>query len=195
MATQRQTEQTNPEVLKSNKSLVFHLLLGSISFLFVGLLFAYIYTIFVSRAGSYDLPWIFYLNTVVLYLTSFMLYKVKSRPFEELTKYSLYSLFLIILFFILQILAWLQLFAQLDGSGGQTGIYFLYLLSIIHSLHIIFGIPFHMRYLWQARTYSRMSNPDKEIMTLKIHLIHRYWHFLDILWSILMLVFIIHMFV
>lgn len=186
-------KQLDLKTRKRNKSLVFHLALFSISFLFTGMVLAYGYQILLNNVESYVLPWMFYINTLVLFTVSFILYRTRNAAFPTLLRSSVVVLFLIMLFFILQCVAWWQLFEQLESTSSHNGIQFLYLLSIFHSLHVLAGLPFHISYIRQARLYPVLPTADKSLLDQKFYLIHKYWHFLDILWAFLMLVFILHM--
>lgn len=193
MDKQKRYDPTEIETEKENKSLIFILMLGSISFLFLGMILAYAYYIILYRIASFQLPWIFYLNTLILISTSVLLYKGKDKEFSAYANMSKIALIMIISFFLLQCVAWWQLFSQLHVTQNHQGIEFLYLLSIVHALHVLAGIPFHVSYLRKVKLYTIVPQIRKEIFRYRLELMHRYWHFLDILWLCLMSIFILHM--
>ncbi len=193
MASNKRIDPLEIEHEKENKWLIFHLLLGAISFLFIGLILAYAYQIIVNDVASYTIPWMFYINTLLLISVSILIYRSKGAEFALYRKRSQQVFILIIVFFLLQCVAWWQLFVQLDHTSQRNGIYFLYLLSIVHCLHVIGGLPFHFVYLRKARLYPVLPSVKKSILRYRLHLMHEYWHYLDVLWLILMTTFILHM--
>ncbi|RMF25339.1 MAG: cytochrome c oxidase subunit III, partial [Bacteroidetes bacterium] len=97
-------------------------------------------------------------------------------------------------FLVLQFFAWRSLFAQNVFINTDNSASYLYLLSGLHFLHVVGGLPFLIWFWRQARKRLRepvselvyFSDPDKR---LKLRLLTLYWHFLDGLWIYLVLFF------
>jgi len=164
--------------------------------LFLALSGAYLYSRFQHDLPPIRLPWLFFVNTVVLLGSSWTLLRAQRAYREDDTtdyQRQLYAtLALSMIFLILQALAWAQLFQQRLFVDSDLATSYVYALSILHFLHVIGGIPFLAWFAWQARTRMKepvsvliyFSDPDKRLGLL---LLARYWHFLDLLWIYLVL--------
>ena len=83
--------------------------------------------------------------------------------------------------------------AQKVRLDSGTGAAYLYLLSGVHFLHVIAGIPFLVQFIITSRKKMKepvsvlvyFSDPAKK---LRLRLLSMYWHFLDGLWIFLVLV-------
>ena len=106
----------------------------------------------------------------------------------------IYTIVLSVLFMIMQFFAWTQLFANNIFINSGNSASYLYLLSAVHFMHVIAGLPFLGIFLWTARKRMKepvsvlvyFSDPEKR---LKLRLLTVYWHFLDALWIYLVLFF------
>ena len=107
------------------------------------------------------------------------------------------TLWLTVAFLLVQIAAWAWLFSQnLDLKSGQ-GAGYLYLLSMLHFVHVLAGIPFLWLFLRKFNRQVQMelggqlffSDPEKR---LQLRLVSMYWHFLDGLWLLLVLFFLVN---
>lgn len=183
------------------KNILLFLTLAGLSMLFLSLSFAYVYTRSLSKLPPLQLPWLFYVNTLVLLGSSYSLWQSKKAYLEDRTdKYqvNLYiTILLSLIFLVLQVIAWYSLFSknimiQTDNSAG-----YLYVISGLHFFHVVVGLPFLFYFIIQARKYMiepvsvlvYFSDPHKR---LNLRLISIYWHFLDILWIYLMIFFFIN---
>lgn len=191
-----------------NESMIFHpkniilfLTLAGLTMLFLSLSFAYVYTRTLSKLPPLQLPWLFYVNTLVLLASSYTLWQSKRAYLEDMTgryQQTLYiTISLSLLFLVLQGIAWYSLFNQniLIQSDNSAG--YLYVISGLHFFHVVAGLPFLIYFSLQAKKYMiepvsvlvYFSDPHKR---LNLRLISIYWHFLDILWVYLMVFFVVN---
>lgn len=174
------------------------LLLFSLSVLFLALSAAFIYTRVQSQLPPLLLPPIFLFNTLILLGSSgAMMWATRCYKQDETERYKgalTLTISLSFLFLVAQIYGWStlfgqQIFIQTDNSAG-----YLYLISALHFLHVIGGLPFLVLFLWRAHKNMKepvsvliyFSDPDKR---LRLRLLTIYWHFLDALWIYLVLFF------
>jgi len=130
-------------------------------------------------------PWLLWLNTGVLLLSSFVFHFTKlaaDRNEHEKTKNGLYLIgFLAYSFLIGQLLVWYQLMSS--GYYGTTNVAnaFFYLFTALHGLHLIGGL-----YFW-GRTTAKFLNKNSKAEDTKhsIELCAIYWHFLLAVWVVL----------
>ena len=177
--------------------LLFLVLLG-ISALFLSLSAAFVYTRIQGNLPPLKLPALFLLNTLILLGSSGTMYWAGSSYRKDHTGHyqtALLATMGLSLFFLLaQALAWKTLFEQniflsTDNSAG-----YLYIISGLHFLHVIAGLPFLGAFYHKARHHMKepvsvlvyFSDPEKR---LKLRLLSIYWHFLDGLWVYLVLFF------
>lgn len=162
--------------------------LASITMMFAALTSAYI----VRRAGGnwleFQLPAIFYYNTVTILASSVTLH-LSYRAFKQGNS-SLYKLLLLVtfglglLFVGLQYEGWTQLEAmgvplRLNPSGD-----FIYVISAVHAAHVLGGIAT----LIVAGMHAFMLPPKvTPARKLRFELTLTYWHFVDFLWLYLLI--------
>jgi len=169
--------------------------------LFLGFTVAYMYNRVQFGLQSVALPNLFYFNTLILILCSFLFTKTKRAYLDDDT--ALYQKLLwatlacTLLFLLLQVLAWLQLKAMNSHliEGNMTT--YLYALSGLHFAHVIAGIPFLCRFLYVA--HFRMKEPVSVLVYFadpykkrSLDLLSTYWHYLDLLWIFLVLFFLLN---
>ena len=177
------------------------LVLGSITALFLGFSFAYIYSRIQSGEAPVDIPILFYANTILLTGSSYTLIETKKAYENDQTsryKSLLWAtMILSTLFLIGQIFAWNQMIAMnIDLTSSNMASY-LYVISAIHLAHVIGGLPFlgffirdaRKRLVEPASVLVYLSDPDKKrrLMALSI-----YWHFIDALWIYLIIFFLVN---
>lgn len=193
--------QLNESLIFHPKNIILFLTLAGLTMLFLSLSFAYVYTRTLSKLPPLQLPWLFYVNTLVLLASSYTLLQSKQAYLEDMTGRYQQTLYITIslsfLFLVLQGIAWYSLFnqnimIQSDNSAG-----YLYVISGLHFFHVVAGLPFLIYFSIQAKKYMiepvsvlvYFSDPHKR---LNLKLISIYWHFLDILWVYLMVFFVIN---
>lgn len=186
----------------TGKTFLFYGLVGS-SMLFLAL--TLLYTIWYSRntaVDNFSLPKIFTVSTVVILLSSYSL-SLCNRAFkDDDTKTLLLSLSstftLSIIFCGLQIAGWIDMIEAGLNFKSHNGIAFLYIISGVHFLHVVGGI-IYLFYL-NLKAFDIWNDPVKSLVFFsnnyeltKIQLFSSYWHFIDVLWTILFFTFLFTM--
>ena len=130
-------------------------------------------------------PWLLWINTGILILTSFVFHKTKvfsqNNEFEK-AKNSLFIVgFLTFAFITGQLLVW-QYFVSLGQyASTNPANAFFYVLTALHGLHILGGL-----YFW-AKVTIQLVKSNYNVIKIKqnIELCAIYWHFLLIVWLVL----------
>ena len=134
---------------------------------------------------SLSQPWLLWINTLILILTSVAFHRTKvlaeKNEFEK-TKNSLFVVgFLTFAFITGQLLVW-QHFVNLgEYASTNPANAFFYVLTALHGLHILGGL-----YFW-AKVTTQLFKENYNISKIKqnIELCAIYWHFLLIVWFVL----------
>ena len=167
------------------------LVLFGICALFLAFSAAFVYSRVQSELPPIKVPILFVLNTLILLASSGTIVWAKRSYLADNTANYIKALWwttgLSVFFMVMQFIAWGQLFSEniLPSSDNSAG--YLYVLSIMHFLHVVAGLPFLLMFLWVAKKRMKepvsvlvyFSDPDKR---LKLRLLTIYWHFLDALW-------------
>ncbi len=181
--------------------IVLTLVLFGITSLFLGLSGSYLYNRIQSGAPPIELPSLFYYNSLLLVLASLALMRAKKMYVSDQTeRYKLYVIVTLVLsfaFLIFQIFAWQQLQASEIFINYSNMASYLYLISAVHFIHVVAGIPFLVVFIYKAIKYMKtpvsvlvyFSDPAKKRSLI---LLSWYWHFLDGLWIYLVLFFLIN---
>jgi cytochrome c oxidase subunit III len=181
--------------------IILTLLLSGVSMLFLGFSGAYLYTRIQTGVLPIILPTLFYFNTLIILASSFTMIKVKRSYLDDDTatfkKYLWITLFLSLLFLTLQIMAWLQLYSLKIALAQSTLASYIYLISGLHFLHLLAGIPFLIHFIYIA--YRRMQDPITVLVYFAdpdkyrlLNILNIYWHFLDGLWVYLVAFFLLN---
>jgi cytochrome c oxidase subunit 3 len=174
------------------------LLLAGVTMLFVGMVGSYIYQRIVMNIEPIALPYSFILNTAFLVGSSLTFVQAKKSYLSDNTnRYKVYLFFtlgLTVCFIVGQSIAWYLMVkdGQLPSSGPGTG--YIYAIAVLHLIHVFAGLPFFALFLVAAVKRMKepvsvliyFSDPEKK---LKLRLLEVYWHYLDVLWIILVLFF------
>jgi len=130
-------------------------------------------------------PWLLWINTLILIITSFIFHKTKvlsdKNDFEKAKNYLLLVGFLTFAFITGQLLVW-QYYVDLGQyASTNPANAFFYLFTALHGLHILGGLFF-----W-AKATTKLIKKDFSVLKIKqaIELCAIYWHFLLIVWFIL----------
>ena len=180
-------------------SIMLYLFLAGLTMIFVGLSAAFMYSRFTSHQPPIKIPFLFLLNTLVLYSSSLFLKEAEKKyKLDDTSGYQRMLLLTILatfLFMGLQYVGWEILKEENPKlfEGGNLSSY-VYAISIIHVFHILGGLPFFLVFFYTAIMRMRepvtvliyFSDPAKQ---LQLKLLTRYWHFLDYLWIYLMVFF------
>ena len=129
-------------------------------------------------------PWMLWLNTAILVLSSIVFHFTQSyskRELYEKTKNCLYFIgFLAYAFLIGQLIVWYQLMGTGYYATTNVANAFFYLFTTLHGLHIVGGI-----YFWGKTTSKFLKKIDKKDTNHQIEICAIYWHFLLAVWIVL----------
>ena len=174
------------------------LVLFGVTALFLAFSAAFVYTRVQADLPPLQIPPIFIFNTLVLVGSSLtMMWAHRCYLSDQTERYQLAlasTIGLTILFMVLQWVGWMQLQASGLWLGEYGSIDYLCIISFLHFAHVLAGLPFLVLFLIAARRKMKepvsvlvyFSDPEKQ---LKLRLLTRYWHFLDLLWIYLVLFF------
>ncbi len=188
------------EDLHPYETLLYLGMFGS-GLIFLFLVIAFLYSGLNQLEGlNHKIPISFLISTLLLILSGYTATKMRLYYQEERTEKLINSLrntlFLGAAFTILQFLGWIELDRMgIDFKGIPSGS-FLYLLSGIHIVHLIGAMIFALILWSQIRKNQRdavhhlilLTNPFEK---MRIRLFTVYWHFMDGIWLILFLLFIL----
>ncbi|RMD69434.1 MAG: heme-copper oxidase subunit III, partial [Bacteroidetes bacterium] len=173
------------------------LLMAAIGMLFLGIMGAWVYNRVQADLPSVHVPWLFYPNTLLLAGASWAMERARKAYRHDDAADFLRKLRLVLIlsvaFLVSQAIAWYLLFvAQLDPAANNSMGY-LYALSGLHFVHVLGGLPFLAWYLFRCRKRLRAEADQLVFFSdaeqrLRLRLLAMYWHFLDALWVILLLV-------
>ena len=159
--------------------------MGSILMFFGGLTSAYIVRKPEGNWLEFVLPEYFTFSTVIIVLSSVVLFFVKGQLRKNNSAFQLVLsvLLLGLLFTFFQFKGWQQLIAQgvyLTGEGSNASGSFLYVLTLAHLVHLLGGLVALIYVTIQAK-----NNAFTIKNSLAIDLTSVYWHFLALLWLFL----------
>lgn len=164
---------------------VFLAVVGSLFSLFIS---AYLMRVGEGEWWSTPLPRQLWLNTAVLILSSIALEWARSAALSgrgNAMRIALVTAFaLAVLFLAGQVLAWRELTADGYGLAGNPASSFFYVITGMHGFHIAGGLLALGRTMVNAR-----SGPVTSGMRLGVELCASYWHFMLVVWLILLALF------
>jgi len=171
-----QPSDSKPQTAVAIRRTGFIFLMATVALLFGTLGFAFL-MLPQKVAVPFRVPLIFYLNTLLLIGSSVVLHLGYTRRVYMGTKWLTPAILIGVLFVLLQAYGWYELYAQglyFAGSGNKISL--LYLLTIVHALHLVGGLGFllfvRLRYFANGRNYYELAL--------------YFWHFLGILWVYLL---------
>ena len=130
-------------------------------------------------------PWLLWINTVILMISSYVFHKTKIasdlNDYEKIKKGLFMVGFLTFAFLLGQSIVWYQLLKLGYFASTNVANAFFYLLTTIHGLHLLGGLIF-----WGLAT-SKLLKGNYKISNMQrtIELCAIYWHFLFFVWLIL----------
>jgi cytochrome c oxidase subunit 3 len=181
--------------------IILTLVIAGITALFLGFTGAYLYNRIQQGVPPVRLPSLFFVNSLFILGTSLLLVRAqRAYALDNTQKFrsSVWiALFLTIGFLTMQIFAWQQLQAANTGLTSSTMASYMYLISGLHFLHLVGGIPFlavfiynmHLRMRDPVTVLMYFTDPDRK---RTLHMLAIYWHFLDGLWLYLVAFFLIN---
>jgi cytochrome c oxidase subunit 3 len=126
-------------------------------------------------------PWLLWLNTAILILSSFALQKARSAAEQgrvEVIKSGLLAAGVLAFAFLAgQLVVWQQLVALGYFAAANPANAFFYVVTALHGLHLLGGLVAWGRTsakVWHARDVAEVH--------LSVELCAVYWHFLLIIW-------------
>ncbi len=177
------------------------LLLVGLGALFLSLSAAFVYNRMQNGLPPVRVPVLFLFNTLILLGSSWCMEwanrcykKDRSAAFQQAL---LLAMGLSLLFLFAQTIGWRSLLHQNIWINSSNAASYLYLVSGLHFLHVIGGLPFLLKFYAYARIHTKdpvnalvyFSDPEK---ALRLRLLRIYWHFLDALWIYLVVFFFIN---
>ncbi|MEO1653932.1 MAG: cytochrome c oxidase subunit 3 [Bacteroidota bacterium] len=164
----------------------FALWLGIVS---IVMLFAAFTSAYIVRQSEgdwliFDLPQLFWVNSVVLILSSMTMHwaliNARKDNINMLKVAISITTVLGIAFLVGQVYAWGDLVKDgvfFAGTESNPAGSFLYVITGVHAVHLVSGVIFLFIALYSAFTYRIHSKK-----LTRIEMCATYWHFLDILW-------------
>jgi cytochrome c oxidase subunit III len=156
----------------------------------VTMTFAALTSAMIVRKGSsmdwqtFTLPWVLYVNTAVLLISSVTLEIARRRvatfmggvkiPGESPARWLYITLVFGLLFVIGQYVAWGRLSAEGFYLATNPSSSFFYLLTAAHVLHVLGGLG--------GLLYVTIKLRKSELRRSTLVAASRYWHFVDVLW-------------
>jgi len=180
-------------------SIILYLILAAITFLFAGVMGAYMYNRFTVTLPPIHIPNLFYLSTVVILAVSYLCQRVLTffdkGDFAKLNNYWIYILIGLFIFGLMQYFGWNELIRSGYPASSNNSIGYLFALSALHLIHILGGLPFHLKENWRhylikkKDDFAALEYLSQQSNRERLLLICKYWHYLDILWLVLMIFF------
>jgi len=163
--------------------------IGSILMMFAGLTSAYIVKRNQANWVTFDLPQLFWYSTAAIVLSSITLFLAgKAFKAREMAKYRnlvTATVILGIVFIVLQVFGFIQLWDKGITLQGNVSYSFLYVIVLLHAVHVIGGIIALI--VLFAKAFSKKT---KNYNAVSVDVVSTYWHFVDVLW-IYLLIFLI----
>ena len=181
--------------------MMLYLGLVGIGVLFLFLVLAYAHTHYNAQlpVGLKPFPKFFSISTIVLLISSYVLGQAprlyRTDDVANLVRCLGATLLLGCIFSGLQVLGWRELMQQGVFFEGQASGTYVYLISALHVVHLLGGMLFLLALLLRTMHASRdavrtlvfIRNPYRR---LQLRVLSIYWHFIDVLWVALFLVFV-----
>ncbi|MFZ2905002.1 MAG: cytochrome c oxidase subunit 3 [Cyclobacteriaceae bacterium] len=174
-------EEANQPLAMNPKKFAMWLFCVSVVMVFGALTSAYIVRQAEGNWSEFDLPVLFWVNTVVILVSSVSLHwaylAAKQDRLETLKIALIITTILGGSFLVGQFMGWVDLVNQRVYWVGNPSGSFVYVLSGLHGLHIIGGVVYLLIVLkstFQYKVHSKSLNQIEMCVT--------YWHFLGGLW-------------
>jgi cytochrome c oxidase subunit 3 len=180
---------------------LLYLAMVSSGLIFLFLVVAFLYSGLNQLEGlNHRMPIAFLISTFMLVLSGYTATKMRLHYQEEnipKLEASLRNTFVLgVAFTILQFAGWKELTDMGINFTGIPSGSFLYLLSGIHIFHLLGAMIFALMLLIQLRRTQEdgirklilVTNPYEK---MRIRLFTVYWHFMDAIWLILFLLFVL----
>ena len=165
--------------------------IGSMIMMFAGLTSAYIVKRSQANWVMVEIPWMFWLSTATILLSSLTMHlalkSFKERRMQAYRRFMVLTAILGIGFLVLQV-AGFQAYRSMDirlvGAGSNASHSFLLAIAGMHGLHVLGGV-IALTFMAVKAISSRKRSYD----SVPVEVVATYWHFVDILWIYLILFF------
>lgn len=168
------------------KKFALWLFMVSIIMIFAALTSAYLVRQGEGNWFEFDLPPIFWLNSVVILASSVTMhvayFAAKKDNLELVKIFTTITTILGLSFLVLQVFAWEELVNMGVYFVGNPSGSFLYVLTGLHGFHLITGVIYLLILLTSTYKYKVHSKS-----MVQMEMCTTYWHFLDGLWIYLFL--------
>ncbi len=183
-----------PQAASSGRvSLAMHLLILSLTVLFAASLVGYVVTRARLEDGAVSIPALLWASTAALLLAGGLLEvalrRVRAGRASGARPALLAAATASVAFLALQVPALLQLLRAHPGAqeAGNPLLGFVFFLVLLHALHVVGGMVAMAAVLWRTRTRALAAVADGAALQQTA----RYWHFLDIVWVVMFVVFLL----
>ncbi len=181
---------------------IIFLVLVGVTVMFLACSAAFVYTRYTSDLPGIKMPSMFFLTSTVLLLSSVVLNYCR-KYFDKNSlpklKYALSgTLVLTLLFLAGQIIGYYQMIVAEQYINSNHSLSYLYLVSGLHFIHVIFGIPFLgwllIQVFWQSRKedFNQLLFFSNKKFRSQLRYVTIYWHFVDGLWIYLLFLFLLN---
>jgi cytochrome c oxidase subunit III len=157
--------------------------IGSIIMIFAALTSAFVVRRAAGNWLEFELPSLFFFNTIVIVLSSVTL-QLSYNAFKGGNESRYKSLLIVTMilgfaFVVLQYMAWMAMSAQGLTITANPSSSFVYVIPGMHAAHVLGGIAALM-----TATVHAFALPYKPVphRLLRFELVVQYWHFVDVLW-------------
>ncbi len=145
-------------------------------------------------------PKFFIVSTIVIMLSSFVIQQAeryfRQEKLQRLYQYLFFTFLLGVVFSVSQALGWRELHESgILMTGPRSRGSYLYIISGLHVLHVLGGMVALIIELYRVNRH--IKDPVKKLIfitnlyeKLRIRMLSIYWHFVDVLWVLLLLIFI-----
>ncbi|MBP7273843.1 MAG: cytochrome c oxidase subunit 3 [Saprospiraceae bacterium] len=194
-------KQREPNINFHSNNILLTLLLIGLTAMFFALTVAYIYSRIQSNIQPIKIPNLFLFNTLIILASDVTMNKVYDSYFAKdkpkLFKFLNYSLVFALLFVLVQYIAWKQLIAQNIHIHTSSIAAYVYLISGLHAVHVLAGLPFVIWYYLESKKSMKSDELERIYFAdiskkIYLKLLIKYWRFLSGLWVYLVLFFFIN---
>lgn len=197
-------EKDSPSLIERLEKIHPHLMLMYVGVIGSSLIFFFLSLLFIGTAlqqqVAIPLPKSFVFSTAVLLMSSYFAHQYlqhfrNDRP-KQLSHAANGLLITGIVFTVSQVVGWMELSGSgVHFAGKATGAY-LYLLSGLHVLHLVGGLIYTLVQALAAQKISKDAVQALIVLSsqyelVKARMLTVYWHFLDVVWVILFLCFLL----
>jgi len=179
-------EEPKQPLTMNPKKFAMWLFIVSVVMIFAALTSAYIVRRAEGDWAFFELPVLFWINTVVILISSGTLHwaylSAKRNNLESVKIAIIITTILGLAFMVGQYLAWGELITNRIHLVGNPSGSFIYIISGLHGAHVLGGMVYLLIILGSAlkfKVHSKNLNPIEMCAT--------YWHFLGGLWLYLFL--------